>query len=133
MNDFFNLSMLKSVGLLLILVSLFFSWVLTVYRYILKIDPNKVNTQYILKGHIDYLMMGFLLLLLFFLGGQPHPVYVLFSCLGTFANPTMFIILAFRPQIEKSPKSLFGKATTFSYILTTVGVGGIVLNHLLVI
>jgi len=131
MNTVINLHTLRSAGLVLILISLIFSWVLVVYRYILKVDEFKVNTQYILKGHIDYLLMGFLLIILSLLGGTPNAVLILFSCLGTFANPTMFIVLAFNQNIEKSPRSLFGKLTTISYIFTTVGVGGIAIYHLL--
>ncbi|WP_298152170.1 hypothetical protein [Flavobacterium sp.] len=131
MNEFLNTTTLKNAGLVLIIISLIFSWVLTVYRYMLKVDEAKVNTQYILKGHIDYLLMGFLLLILSFLGGQPNSILVLLSCFGTFANPTMFIVLAFNQNIEKSPKSLFGMLTTISYIFTTVGVGGIAIYHLM--
>lgn len=122
---------MHDAGLVLILISLTFSWVLVVYRYMLRVDETKVNTQYILKGHIDYLLMGFLLLILSFLGGTPNAILILFSCLGTFANPTMFIVLAFNQNIEKSPKSLFGMLTTVSYIFTTVGVGGIAIYHLI--
>lgn len=130
MDNFINTVTLRDAGLILIIISLMFSWVLVLYRYILRVDELKVNTQYILKGHIDYLLMGFLLIILSFLGGQSNPVLILFSCIGTFANPTMFIVLAFNQNIEKSPRSLFGMLTTLSYILTTVGVGGVAINHL---
>jgi len=117
------------MGFVLILLSLTFSWILVLYRYILRVDETKVNTEYILKGHIDYLLMGFLLLILSFFGGHPHPILILLACAGTLANPTMFIVLAFKQGLTKSPKSLFGKVSTISYIFTTVGVGGICLYH----
>ena len=130
MNNLINTAIMQNAGLVLILISLIFSWVLVIYRYILRVDELKVNTQYILKGHIDYLLMGFLLIILSLLGGQPNPVLIVLSILGTFANPTMFIVLAFNQNIEKSPRSFFGMATTISYIFTTVGVGGIAAFHL---
>jgi hypothetical protein len=75
--------------------------------------------------------MGFLLLILSFLGGTPNPYLILLSCIGTLANPTMFIVLAFVPGIKKSPKSFFGMMTTVSYVFTTVGIGGICIYHMM--
>jgi hypothetical protein len=131
MTDFLTTISLRNMGFALILISLTFSWVLVLYRYILRVDETKVNTEYILKGHIDYLLMAFLLMILSFLGGKPNPFLILFTCIGTLANPTMFIILAFKPGLTKSPKSLFGMVSTISYIFTTVGVGGICIYHLM--
>lgn len=130
MIDLLNTMSMRNMGFVLILLSLTFSWVLVIYRYILRVNETKVNTEYILKGHIDYLLMGFLLIILSFLGGKPNPILILFTCMGTLVNPTMFILLAFIPGLTKSPKSLFGMATTISYIFTTVGVGGICIYHL---
>lgn len=131
MIDLLNTTTLRNMGFALILISLFFSWVLVLYRYILRVEETKVNTEYILKGHIDYLLMGFLLMILSFLGGQPNPILILLTCMGTLANPTMFIVLAFKQGLTKSPKSLFGMISTISYIFTTIGVGGICIHHLL--
>lgn len=130
MNDFLTTNALRNMGFALILLSLVFSWVLVIYRYILRVDEKKVNTEYILKGHIDYLLMGFLVIILSLLGGKPNAFFILFSCIGTLANPTMFIVLAFKQELTKSPKSVFGKISTISYILTTIGVAGICIYHL---
>lgn len=131
MIDLLNTTALRNMGFALILISLFFSWVLVLYRYILRVEETKVHTEYILKGHIDYLLMGFLLMILSFLGGKPNPILILLTCMGTLANPTMFIVLAFKQGLTKSPKSLFGMISTISYIFTTIGVGGICIHHLL--
>lgn len=130
MINFLDTMSMRNMGFILILLSLTFSWVLVLYRYILRVDEAKVNTEYILKGHIDYLLMAFLLLILSFLGGKPNSILILFACMGTLANPTMFIVLAFKPGLTKSPKSSFGMVSTISYIFTTVGVGGICIYHL---
>ena len=50
MNDLFNTLFMKNWAFILILLSLVFSWVLVIYRYILKVDEAKINTEYILKG-----------------------------------------------------------------------------------
>ena len=129
--DLLNIFFMRNMGFVLILLSLVFSWTLVFYRYILRVEESKVNTEYILKGHIDYLLMGILLLILSFLGGEPNPFLILFACIGTTANPTMFIVLAFRQNLKKSPKTFFGKVSTVSYVFTTVGIGGICIYHFL--
>lgn len=126
-----DVSCLRNMGFILILVALFFSWVLVVYRYILKVDEKKIITEYILKAHIDFLLMGILLLVFSFLGGKISPYLIVFTCIGTATNPAMFIVLAFNPSIDKSPKSILGLVTTISYVITTVGIGGICLTYLL--
>lgn len=129
MTELINTLLMRNMGFVLILLSLVFSWTLVYYRYILKVEETKVNTDYILKGHIDFLMMGILILVLSFLGGQPNPFLILFACIGTTANPTMFIVLAFNQNVKKSPKSLFGMVSTISYVFTTIGIGGICIHH----
>jgi hypothetical protein len=119
------------MGFILILVALLFSWVLVVYRYILKVDEKKVNTEYILKAHIDFLLMGILLIVFSFLGGKVDSYLILFTCIGTATNPAMFIVMAFNPAVNKSPTSIFGLTTTVSYIITTVGIGGLCITYLL--
>ena len=123
---------LRKMGFILILVALLFSWVLVVYRYILKVDEKKVKTEYILKAHIDFLLMGILLIVFSFLGGKVSSYLILCTCIGTITNPTMFIVMAFNPRVDKSPTSIFGLTTTVSYLLTTIGIGGICIGYLLV-
>ncbi len=130
MNDLINTLMMRNTGFILILLSLLFSWVLVIYRYIIRVDEKRVNTEYILKGHIDFLLMGLLLLMLSYLSGIVSPILIILSCIGTAVNPSMFIVLAFNPNIKKSPKSPFGMATTISYVCTTVGIGGICMINL---
>jgi peptidoglycan/LPS O-acetylase OafA/YrhL len=131
MIDLMNSLFMRNMGFVLILISLLFSWVLVMYRYILKVDEKKVNTEYILKGHIDFLLMGILLIIFSFFAEKASPLLILLTCLGTLGNPTMFIVLAFNPNVKKSPKSLFGLASTFNYICTTIGIGGLCILNLL--
>ena len=128
--EVFNATFLQKTGFSLILVSLFFFWVLVLYRHILKVDEQKINTGNLLKAHLDFFLMGVLLLVFSLLKVESHPVLVLLSCVGAVSNPTMFLVLAFRPKVSKSPKSVFGIVTTLSYIFTTIGVGGISISCL---
>ena len=122
---------MQNIGFILILVSLLFSWVLVLYRYILKVDEKKVNTEYILKGHIDFFLMGILLIVFSFVDGKINPGLIFLTCIGAITNPMMFIVMAFKPNIKKSPKSIFGLMTTISYIISTIGVGGFCISYLL--
>jgi len=126
-----EVSYLRNMGFILILLALLFSWVLVVYRYILKVDAQKVNTEYILKAHIDFLLMGILLIAFSFLGGKVSPYLILFTCIGTVTNPAMFLVMAFNPKVDKSPTSIFGLTTTISYVITTIGIGGLCITYLL--
>lgn len=131
MIDLTNTLCMRNVGFILILVSLLFSWVLVLYRYILKVDEKKVNTGYILKGHIDFFLMGILLIVFSFFDGKINPCLIFLTCIGAITNPMMFIVMAFKPDVKKSPKSIFGLATTISYIISTIGVGGLCISFLL--
>lgn len=122
---------LRKMGFILILIALLFSWILVFYRYILKVDEKKVKTEYILKAHIDFLLMGILLIVFSFLGGKVSPYLILCTCIGTIMNPTMFVVMAFNPTVDKSPTSIFGLTTTVSYVFTTVGVAGLCITYLL--
>jgi hypothetical protein len=131
MIELINNSLMRNLGLVLILISLLFSWVLVIYRYILKVDEKRINTEYILKGHIDFFLMGILLIVFSLLGGKINVYFILLTCLGAITNPTMFIVLAFNPTINKSPKSSFGIITTISYVISTIGVVGVCMTYLL--
>lgn len=126
----FNSIILQKTGFVLVLISLFFSWTLVIYRYILKIDEQKINTGNLLKAHLDFFLMGVLLLVFSLLKAEINPTLILLSCIGACTNPTMFVVLAFYPQVNKAPKSVFGLTTTLSYIFTTVGIGGICISCL---
>jgi hypothetical protein len=121
---------MRNIGFILILVSLLFSWILVLYRYILKVDEKKVNTEYLLKGHIDFFLMGILLIVFSFLESKINSGLIFLTCIGAITNPMMFIVIAFNPNIKKSPKSIFGIVTTFSYVISTIGVGGLCIFYL---
>ena len=86
------------------------------------------NYQYLLKAHIDYLLMTGLLLLFFLLFAHfhvtPSPVVVLAMSIGSFMNPLGFLALAMKPGIRQHPASPFGVVMTGSFTLTTIGYAG---------
>ena len=107
MAETINTLFIRNAGFILLLFSSLFSWVLVIYRYIFKIDETKVKTEYILKGHIDFFLIGIMLLLFSLLCSIINPIFTLLAIIGAFSNPTMFIIVAFKPTINKSPKKVY--------------------------
>lgn len=126
-----NVETLRSLGLLLILVSLLFAWVTVLFRYILKVDETKVNTQYIVKAHIDFILMSILLILFSLIDNNASYWLIICTCIGAITNPFLFVVMAFYPKINKSTFSPFGMFSTVSFILTTIGFGGLSLAYLL--
>ncbi|EMM70795.1 hypothetical protein LEP1GSC038_2096 [Leptospira weilii str. 2006001855] len=45
-------------------------------------------------------------------------------------NPLSFLVLSIKPEINKSPTSIFGIYSSISYILTTVGYIGLSLESI---
>ena len=90
-------------------------------------DGVSEPTQYLLKAHIDSLLMTGLLMIFFLLFNHfrvsPSPVVVFAMCVGSFMNPVGFIALAIRPTLRQNPTSPFGAVMTGSFTLTTIGYG----------
>lgn len=84
--------------------------------------------QYLLKAHIDYLMMSGLLLVFFLLFAHFHAspplVIVLSMVTGSLMNPVGFLILAIKPKTNQHPASPFGIVMACSFTLTTIGYAG---------
>lgn len=121
-------SLLVVVGCLCLAITLVLAWCLAGVRasaFMKKVFPNY---QYLLKAHIDYLLMTGLLMLFFLLFGHfhimPSPVVVLAMSIGSFTNPLGFIALAMKPGIRQHPASPFGVVMAGSFTLTTIGYAG---------
>jgi len=126
MRDFANV--LVVVASLCLLVTLVLAWCLVGVRsspFMKKVFPNY---QYLLKAHIDYLMMTGLLMIFFLLFNHfrvsPPLVVVCAMCIGSFMNPVGFIALSIRPTLTQKPTSPFGAVMAGSFTLTTIGYAG---------
>ena len=126
-----NVETLRSLGLILIIVSLLFAWVTVLYRYLLKVDETKINTQYIVKAHIDFILMAMLLIIFSLIDNQAPYWLIICTCIGAITNPFLFVVMAFKPKIDKSTFSPFGMFSTISFLLTTIGFGGLSFVYLL--
>ncbi len=118
------------VGCLSVLLSLLLAWCLSASRYLRLAAIRRVfrSEGYLLKAHIDFLMMAGLLfatflLLKHFALALPQPVLA-GLCAGSLLNPLGFLALAFKPDLPQKPTSAFGALMSGSFVLTTLGYGG---------
>lgn len=86
------------------------------------------SCQYLLKAHIDYLMMSGLLIIFFLLFAHfrvSAPLVIVLSMIsGSLMNPVGFLVLAVRPKTNQHPASPFGVIMACSFTLTTIGYAG---------
>ena len=84
--------------------------------------------QYLLKAHIDYLMMTGLLFIFFLLFTHfrltPPPLIVVAMSVGSPVNPAAFLALAIKPDLPQRPSSVFGATVSCGFVVTTIGYGG---------
>lgn len=116
------------VGSLCMMLALVLAWCLAGFRtsaFMKRVFPNY---QYLLKSHIDFLMMTGLLLIFFLLfahfGLTPPAFVVIAMSVGSLGNPLGFLALAIKPDLPQRPTSVFGAVMVSSFVFTTVGYGG---------
>jgi hypothetical protein len=121
-------SILVVVGSLCLMITLGLAWCLAGVRSSAFMKTLFKNYQYLLKAHIDYLLMTGLLMIFFLLFNHfrvlPSPLVVFAMSVGSFMNPVGFIALAIKPDLSQRPTSPFGAVMTGSFTLTTIGYAG---------
>jgi hypothetical protein len=126
MRDYANV--LVVVGSLCLLITLVLAWCLVGVRSSPPMKRIFPNYQYLLKAHIDYLLMTGLLMIFFLLfthfGVSPSPLVAFSMCAGSFMNPVGFLALAAKPGLSQQPTSPFGAVMAGSFTLTTIGYAG---------
>jgi hypothetical protein len=94
-------------------------------RFVKRCFPNP---QYLLKAHLDFLMMTGLLFVFFLvfehLRLTPPMAIVVAMSVGSMGNPSGFLALALKPDLPQKPASPFGAVMVLSFTSTTVGYGG---------
>ncbi len=120
------MKLLAISGALMILLSIATAWLTVAKKYLsLQFMERAIrDDEKLVKAHIDFVIMGLILLVFFVTGTDlPFPV-ILFSCAGALANPSLFLFLAFKPDVNKKPGSLFSVISTMTFLITTGGIGG---------
>jgi len=86
------------------------------------------SPQYLLKAHLDFLMMTGLLFVFYLvfeqLGVTPPAAIVVAMSAGALGNPSGFLALALKPDLPQKPATPFGALMVLSFTATTVGFGG---------
>ncbi|MEO8480785.1 MAG: hypothetical protein ABI634_01160 [Acidobacteriota bacterium] len=120
-------NLLAFAGSLCLTIALVLAWCLAGVRSTAFMKAVFPNYQYLLKAHIDYLLMTGLLMTFFLLfthfAVSPPLVVVGSMMIGSFMNPVGFLLLAMRPTLRQEPTSPFGIVMTGSFTLTTIGYG----------
>lgn len=118
-------SVLVVVGSLCLMITLVLAWCLAGVRSSAFMKTLFKNYQYLLKAHIDYLLMTGLLMIFFLLFNHfrvsPSLLVVFAMSVGSFMNPVGFVALSIKPDLSQKPTSPFGAVMTGSFTLTTIG------------
>lgn len=116
--------LLKS-GAALLIVSLVLAWLLVAVKYLGLFNQIFVNQKYLLSAHLDYIFMAILNWLVYTIVGhsQGNDIMAWLIVAGSVLNPLLFLFMAVKPDVKKSPFSPFGMFSSFSFTLTTAGYG----------
>lgn len=120
------MKLLALSGAALILLSIATGWLIIAKKYLSLGLLERIirNDQKLVKAHIDYIMMS-LILFIFFLTGVTLPFpFIMLSCIGAFADPTLFVFLSIKPDVNKKLGSAFSVISTITFLITTAGIGG---------
>ena len=119
---------LAAVGSLCLTLALILAWCLVGVRTTGFMKRRFPSYQYLLKAHIDYLMMTGLLFIFFLLFTHfrltPPPLIVVAMSVGSLVNPAAFLALAIKPDLPQRPASVFGATVSCGFVVTTIGYGG---------
>lgn len=120
-------SILVVTASLCLLIALVLAWCLVGVRSASLMKKVFPNYQYLLKAHVDFLMMTGLLMIFFLLFNHfqvaPPAIVVFAMSAGSLMNPVGFIALAVNPTLRQQPASPFGAVMAVSFSLTTLGYG----------
>jgi hypothetical protein len=119
---------LAVMGSVCMMLALVLAWCLAGVRSSRFVKKCFPNPQYLLKAHLDFLMMTGLLFLFFLLFEHlrltPPTAVVVAMSLGPVGNPSGFLALAVRPELRQRPATPFGALMLLSFTTTTIGYGG---------
>ncbi len=119
---------LAVVGSVCMTLALVLAWGLAGVRSSRLVKRCIPNPQYLLKAHLDFLMMTGLLFVFFLvfehLRLTPPMAIVVAMSVGSMSNPSGFLALALKPDLPQKPATPFGALMVLSFTATTVGYGG---------
>lgn len=112
-----------------LLVSLLLAWIASfiVYTKNRPLQRIFVSTRYLIRAHIDFLLMSLLLIATYYVITEfslTVPAFVIvLAIIGAVYNPSGFVISAIKPQLSE-PKTTINKIVTLlAFIPATIGFG----------
>lgn len=78
-----------------------------------------IRLHRVLQVHLDYIMMGLILIAVGLALGDPPGLLVGLLIFGTLVNPFLFVPLAFNPDVDK--RLWFRALSTVSFLTITIG------------
>ncbi len=120
-------SVLVVAGSVCLAITLVLAWCVAGTRSSTFMKGLFPNFQYLLKAHIDYLLMAGLLMIFFLLLARLQvslsPAALLAMSAGSLLNPAGYVALSMKPTISQRPASPFAIVMVSSFVLTTFGYG----------
>ena len=119
---------LAVVGSVCMMLALVLAWCLAGVRSSRFVKRCFPNPQYLLKAHLDFLMMTGLLFVFFLVFEHLRLIATTMAIggvsVGSMGNPSGFLALALKPDLPQKPATPFGAVMVLSFTATTVGYGG---------
>lgn len=120
------MKILAITGAVLVLFSIASGWLIIARNYLPLPGIKQVirNDANLVKAHLDFMIMG-VALLAFYASGIGLPFYIIaLACAGALMNPSLFVFLALKPDVDRTLGSPFSIVSTLSFLTTTAGIGG---------
>jgi hydroxylaminobenzene mutase len=105
--------LLLQVGLIELAVGAMLGWAMVIKAI------GVVRSHRILQVHLDFLLMGLILIAVGLVVPDPPPLLQGTLIFGTVMNPALFIPLAFNPEVEK--KLWYRSLATVSFVAVSGG------------
>ncbi|MDI6742828.1 MAG: hypothetical protein QMD11_08815 [Smithella sp.] len=120
------MTLLAITGAALILASLATGWLIIAEKYLSPAILKRLirDDKHLVRAHVDYVIMGILLLMVFAMGIHLPSTVIVLACAGAIANPSLFIFLSLKPDVNKQIGSAFSLISTLTFLATTIGIGG---------
>ncbi len=125
-----TLSLLPVIAAVCILISLTEAWLLSLMRYLKVAFLKRLfpGYHYLVRSHIDYLLMGMLLFLFYLvldrLQIQVASFWLWMMVVGAIYNPLGFLVQAIKPDAADSDNPFIKAAIMLAFLPATLGFGG---------
>ncbi|MBN2159782.1 MAG: hypothetical protein JW807_10330 [Spirochaetes bacterium] len=121
------MELLVITGAILIILSILTGWLIVARRYLAMGPVVRLikDDAKLVKCHMEYPLMAVILFAFYGISANLPYLLVAAACVGAFTNPSLQLVRAVRPDIDTRPMSAFGVFSTLSFLVTSIGLGGL--------